>query len=209
MYKNYIWDFDGTLFDTYPVMVRTMIKSLEFFGYKEDEVVICSYIKNSMEALTNYLDRTYNNSDEIISMYKKNINLTGINEFEPFEEIVEVCKLIVRKGGSNHLLTHRGNSSVLLLEKFDILSSFSELITKNSGFARKPNPESILFLIEKYNLDPKETIMIGDRELDLLAGKNAGVSTCYFRQNDAPEIEVADYVISDFKELQEFIDVAD
>ena len=48
MYKNFIGDFDETLFDTYPVMVRTMIKAIESFGYVENEAVIYSYIKDSM-----------------------------------------------------------------------------------------------------------------------------------------------------------------
>jgi len=48
MYKNFIGDFDGTLFATYPVMVRTMIKVIKSFGYVENEAVIYSYIKDSM-----------------------------------------------------------------------------------------------------------------------------------------------------------------
>ena len=30
--KNYIWDFDGTLFDTYPAMVNGAIKAMKELG---------------------------------------------------------------------------------------------------------------------------------------------------------------------------------
>ena len=29
MFDSYIWDFDGTLFDTYPIMLDSMMKALE------------------------------------------------------------------------------------------------------------------------------------------------------------------------------------
>lgn len=29
MFKNFIWDFDGTLYDTYPVMLDSIMQSLK------------------------------------------------------------------------------------------------------------------------------------------------------------------------------------
>ncbi|WP_254556512.1 HAD-IA family hydrolase, partial [Salmonella enterica] len=45
---------------------------------------------------------------------------------------------------------------------------------------RKPAPESINYLLNKYKLNPKKTVMIGDRPLDIEAGNAAGISTIYF-----------------------------
>lgn len=41
---------------------------------------------------------------------------------------------------------------------------------------RKPNPGMILNAIEEYNIDPMESVLIGDRESDIKAGKNAGIA---------------------------------
>lgn len=41
-------------------------------------------------------------------------------------------------------------------------------------------PESINYLLSKYKLNPKKTVMIGDRSLDIEAGNAAGVETIYF-----------------------------
>ncbi|HGF7826226.1 TPA: HAD hydrolase-like protein, partial [Enterococcus faecium] len=35
--KNYIWDFDGTLFDTYPAMVDGAWQALKDFGISMDK----------------------------------------------------------------------------------------------------------------------------------------------------------------------------
>jgi D-glycero-D-manno-heptose 1,7-bisphosphate phosphatase len=41
---------------------------------------------------------------------------------------------------------------------------------------RKPSPRFILEMIAKHGLDPKESIMVGDRESDIEAGVNAGIA---------------------------------
>lgn len=40
---------------------------------------------------------------------------------------------------------------------------------------RKPAPGMLLKAIEKHRLDPEACILLGDKETDLLAGRNAGI----------------------------------
>ena len=44
-----------------------------------------------------------------------------------------------------------------------------------NSFYRKPNPGMILRAAKDYNLDLKKSVLIGDNETDILAGKSAGV----------------------------------
>ncbi len=44
---------------------------------------------------------------------------------------------------------------------------------------RKPNPGMLLQAAEEYGIDLNNSIMIGDKERDIEAGLNAGVSTTY------------------------------
>lgn len=57
---------------------------------------------------------------------------------------------------------------------------FTEIITGDNHFARKPDPEALTYLLDKYELEPSQTAMVGDRPLDILAGQNAGVKTILF-----------------------------
>lgn len=72
-------------------------------------------------------------------------------------------------------------------------SYFTECITSEYGFKRRPDPEAIIYLIEKHNLNPLETVMIGDRDIDILSGKSAGILTCYCDKDQARKPESADY----------------
>ncbi|HKI87856.1 MAG TPA: HAD-IIIA family hydrolase, partial [Draconibacterium sp.] len=40
---------------------------------------------------------------------------------------------------------------------------------------RKPNPGMILDAIKEFNIDPVNSVLIGDKKSDILAGKNAGL----------------------------------
>jgi D-glycero-D-manno-heptose 1,7-bisphosphate phosphatase len=52
---------------------------------------------------------------------------------------------------------------------------------KKDSFDRKPNPGMLLQAAEKYGLDLHRSIMIGDKDSDMQAAKNAGVGLrCQF-----------------------------
>lgn len=81
---------------------------------------------------------------------------------------------------------------------------FTDFITSKQGFERKPSPYAINYLLNKHNMIHSESIMIGDRELDLLSGKNAKISACYFTEGNDNN-NYADYTINDFQQLYTII----
>ena len=42
---NYIWDFDGTLYDTYPIMLKALMKTFNDFDLQKDEKLVYKKIK--------------------------------------------------------------------------------------------------------------------------------------------------------------------
>lgn len=86
------------------------------------------------------------------------------------------------------------------MEIYGLYGYFSDFITSQQGFERKPSPDAINYLINKYDMIHSETIMIGDRDLDLLAAKNAGISACYFTDENEKN-DNSDYKINNFKQL--------
>jgi D-glycero-D-manno-heptose 1,7-bisphosphate phosphatase len=58
-------------------------------------------------------------------------------------------------------------------------------------YCRKPNPGMLLKLMKMFNLDPKKSLMIGDRETDVEAAANAGVEGLLFRGTNLLEEFIA------------------
>ncbi|MFA6571995.1 MAG: HAD-IIIA family hydrolase [Bacteroidota bacterium] len=74
---------------------------------------------------------------------------------------------------------------------FDDIFYCSDLAESNSP-RRKPNPGMIFEAIEKWNIEPRNSWMIGDSPTDVIAGKRAGLNTILVNihnKKDVPEAE--------------------
>lgn len=59
---------------------------------------------------------------------------------------------------------------------------------KKDSFDRKPNPGMLLQAAERYGLDMQNSIMIGDKDSDMWAAKNAGVGVrCLYLTGEVQE----------------------
>jgi len=92
-----------------------------------------------------------------------------------FDGAKELLEIIIEQGGRNFLVSHRDNQVLEIISKTGIDSLFTEIVTADNGFKRKPDPESIK---EKYKIS--SCIVIGDRPLDIEAGQAAGFATYLF-----------------------------
>ena len=57
---------------------------------------------------------------------------------------------------------------------------FSDAVTRLDGFPAKPAPDALRYLIQKHRLDLSRCVMVGDRDIDLDAAKNAGIACALF-----------------------------
>ena len=120
MYTHIIWDFNGTLFDSYPVMVQAAMTVLEEQGIYESYDKIMSLMKMSFTNLYDYFDDTYYISDKLISNFNKYRKEFEVDNLKPFPYIVDICRGVCEGNGFNHLYTHRGKSSIEYLKKHNM-----------------------------------------------------------------------------------------
>lgn len=190
-YKHIIWDFDGTLFDTYPAMAEAFSRMLSEYGINEPAKAIKSYMKISAGYAKRHYKKLYSLEDGFFERYAILQRKYEIENAKPFDGVVELCHNICKCGGRNYLFTHRGESAQYFIDKFELTEYFTELVTSKYNFPRKPSPEAIQYLISKYGISQKEALMIGDRDLDILSAKNAGIRSCYIMDGEKP-LETAD-----------------
>ena len=184
MIRNIIWDFDGTLFDTYPMTVNSFRRALKDNDIDETNENILNYLKISDKHAVYHFKQLYGLDDAFIDkyrLYKENI---GLEMVRPFPFALEVCKKLIGLGGRNYIITHRGDSTFEFLQYYGMEDYFTEIITKKYGFKRKPDPEAFLYLIEKYKIDRSSALVIGDRECEILGAKAAGIRMCLYNTNN-------------------------
>ena len=199
--KNYIWDFDGMLFDSYPHITAAFLKMMADFGRQADYDKAKALLEVSFATCYEYYGVT-EEMGERHHFYERQFDF--MPPVVPFPNTYETLKAVCDKGGRNILYTHRGReTSRYYLEKYGMTGFFSFFTDSSDGFPSKPAPDAIEHICLTCGLDKRETVMTGDREIDVLAGKNAGIYSCLFTRGEAPKT-IADYVIHDIKEILNF-----
>lgn len=201
-YRVFIWDFDGTLFNTYPETVRGYLEILKEYGFEESFGQLESLARVSLIQLDDYLRERFGVGEDFFSRVVPHCEELSRAYSEPFPGAREFLSDVVAQGGQNQLYTHRDHVALELLERVGLLSLFSDAVTSEQGFAMKPAPDALRALLERNGTAPDEAIMIGDREIDVRAGANAGIDSCLIMPCDILAESCATYRAASFEELR-------
>jgi phosphoglycolate phosphatase-like HAD superfamily hydrolase len=203
--RHIIWDVDGTLLDSYPAISASFQKALADFGASAPLEEIEGLARVEVFHCASVLTSRFNlDMDQFIAAFGKHYMAVPPSAQPPFPGVKAVLERIVTAGGVNAIVTHRNAGTLAaLLAAHELSSFFVESIARDDGYPRKPDPAAHLAILQHQRLDPAETLSIGDRELDILAGRTAGTRTCLFR-GDPSQIP-ADLAISDYAELLEIL----
>lgn len=178
MFQWFIWDFDGTLFDTYPAVNRALLESLASLGFREDPAETMRRLKERQGPALAFYQRKYGLPDGALQEDFRRRERVLVRESRPFPEALDLCREIQSRGGKNLLYTHRDGSAWELMRAGGMAELFEGGVTSEDGFPPKPAPDAVLFLMQQYAIPPAAAVMVGDRLLDARAGLNAGIAGC-------------------------------
>jgi len=137
-----------------------------------------------------FLDR-----DGVINVDKHHVY--KISDFEFIEGIFELCKKYQENGYLIFVITNQAGIAKGYYNEvdFDILTSWMLDKFENKGIqiskvyhcphhpdftgdcnCRKPNPGMILQARDEFDLDLKESVLIGDKDSDIEAGRRVGIT---------------------------------
>ena len=198
--QNYIWDFDGMLFDSYPHITSAFLKALGDFGKEADY----DEAKALLEITFAHAFEHYDVSEEEKAVFRKYEHDYALRPIAvPFENTYKTLEALFNSGKKHFLYTHRGfETSQHYLEEYGMKKFFTAFVDSSMNFPSKPAPDAVNYICDTYGLDRSETVMIGDREIDVLSGKNAGTYGCLFTKKENVE-SAADFVIKDISEVLE------
>lgn len=182
-YRVYLWDFDGTLFDSYPTMNRAMSQALLELGMPRPEEEVRRLMKQSVSTALCYYQEHFSMDAGLEKLFRKKEKELSA-DLPPYPGMKDLCRRIYEKGGMNLLYTHRDTFAEELLKRHGFSRYFSGGVTAEDHFPSKPAPDAIIFLMKQFSFMTEEALMIGDRDIDLLAAKNAGVDGYLFDPMD-------------------------
>ena len=171
-----LFDLDGTLIDSGPIILASMQYSVRTVLGREippDELGLTiggQGIVAQMEAID--ADR----ADELVEAYKEHND--GLHEtLEAFDELIELLPRLKAEGRKLGIVTAKRHRTVALaLERFPALrDDFDVVVTHEDTHRHKPDPEPVLLAIERLDGTPSQAVYVGDSPFDIKAAKAAGV----------------------------------
>lgn len=206
--REFLWDLDGTLLDTYPAMVQAFQKAVAELG---GTIPADTTYQLMRQQSVGYAERM------VAAQYGWDWHdlRAGYQRWEPqlqyapaaFAGAQAVLEKVIAVGGHNYLMTHRDESAQAYLQRAGLAQYFTDAVTAAQPFPRKPDPAALNYLLNKHQVDRQRAVMVGDRNLDIDAGHNAGIAgylfdiDCLITVTSAPEVQV-----TDLNDLLTFVD---
>jgi len=174
--RHAFWDFDGTLLDSYPAMVRAFIAGAKEFGIAVTPERTLALMKNCLRHCCEVVGGENGvPAEELIRAFRRHEKDELLHGLPPMAGIPDTLKALYDAGMQHYVATHRDLVSRDLLDKAGLLHYFSGFVTEEDRLPRKPAPDMLLHLMGKHSLSPAECVMIGDRPLDTESGMAAGI----------------------------------
>lgn len=213
MYKFCVFDMDGTVVNSIGDISAAMNRSLEKMGYKTyTEKEYCYLVGNGMEILCR---RAIPDADEqtvqkLISLYKNDYLNNCCTNTVIYDGVEEAIKKLNANGIKCAIISNKPHPQAMeVADKLFSEDMFVEVMGQKPEFPIKPDPASLLFMINKYGYDLSEVAFIGDTSVDMELGNNAGVFpigvTWGFRDRKELEEANAGAVVDTAEELVETI----
>ena len=209
-----IFDFDGTLGDTRRNIVTTMQMTIAELGLpsRSDAECISTIglpLYGCFEAL--YPDMDKGIIQKCTDTYRRVFqeNLQTIKP-QTFPKVIETLSTLKGQGLTLAIASSRSHASLVeLTQDLGMSDVISYLIGVDDVEKAKPNPELVLNVLAALGYGASKTLVVGDMNVDILMGVNAGAKTCGVTYGNGTKRELeeagADYIINSIDELTEIV----
>ena len=212
MIKGIIFDLDGTTIHTLPDLQESLNKALKEYGFPErtyDQVRLGignGYRKLIDSAVPEEIPEEIKVS--LAERYKQIYSENYANHSYPYEGMKEVLQQMQEKGIKLAVNSNKSteNTNRLITKNFPGIN-FVAVIGARKDIPLKPDPYTANEIIEMMGLKKEEVFYVGDSDVDMHTGHNAGLKTvgCLwgFRDRETLEEADADYIVAKPEELLE------
>ena len=205
---TFIWDLDGTLLDSYGIIVDSLHQIYYEKGIDLDKKeILVEVINESVSSFIKKMEIKYGVPfDDLKDRYSYISGAQKLN-IKAMPHSKEILEYLKSKNIKNYVFTHRGVTTETVLKNVGLYSYFDDMVTSLDNFARKPSPDGLNYLIDKYHLDRNKTYYVGDRPMDILCADNAHIKSIMYVPNTsvARLTDKETFVIKDLLDIKDII----
>ena len=178
-YQHLIFDYDGTVGDSYPVFNDCLQQVLRSHGIEDDPADTMKLLKQSFSVVFAHYDAQIPTA-QLRAEFKAIRGAVMAERLSLCPGMQALLDAARQADAKCYIYTHSGREVEGYLEKMGVRDDFVDLMTAAEGYPVKPDPTALNALCARNAIDPVDALMIGDRLIDVAVGHNAGMHGCLF-----------------------------
>jgi len=176
--KLVIWDFDGTLADTRPIIEAGMDHALQVLGLPGS--VREEWLKYVGLPVEDGIIRTFGplglTVEKVLPAYRTFKHIEHEHLIKGFDGITELLAELHRRGILQAVASSkRGEPLRRQIAALEWAPYFNPVVSPDEVAKAKPDPESIHQILATLGVDPGDAVMVGDTPFDLDMALRAGI----------------------------------
>jgi len=176
--RNVLFDFDGTLMNTWPGIETTLKASLQSLDIpaRDDSItrdLVGIPLRKVFEEL---LGDDPANVDLATGKYRELFPVVGMSGARPFEGAVGMLKELQSLGRTLFLVTARNEViTKQMMKDHGLTALFTWVRGEQEGEVPDGKAHMVAEVLQKYSLKPEDCVMVGDRCYDVEAARANGM----------------------------------
>lgn len=210
--KHILFDLDGTLTDPKEGITRCVEYALNKFGITVEHLdLLLPYIGPPLyDSFVQIQGLPEEHAAQAVVYYRERYSTVGMFENAVIPGIAELLEALQAKGYSLYVATSKPTVfAEQILKHYGLDGYFRYIGGSNLDGTRSKKAEVIRYVLEQAGIAPEESVMIGDREHDIIGAKACGVASIGVLIGYGSEAELsasgADYIASTVEEIGEII----
>ena len=177
-YAGVIFDLDGTLADTEPLVIGCMLETISAAGLPVTEQRLLEFIGPPLPLMLHQMyEISEDDAQRIYRDYLRRYAGDYLPRTRPLPGAGELLDALRDAGVPLALVTNkREDAGRKSIEVLGWTERFIAIVGANTAAAAKPDPAPIRHALGFLGADPSEAAIVGDTESDMGAARNAGLA---------------------------------
>ncbi len=170
-----LFDLDGTLIDSGPIILASMQHAVQTVLGREIAVEELAATIGGQGLVAQMAALDGDRVDELVEAYRQH-NDPLHESLEAFAGMVEVLPKLKAQGRKLGIVTAKRHRTVsLAFDRFPWLrEQFDVVVAHEDTNRHKPDPDPVLFAVDRLDSEPGAAAYVGDSPFDIRAAKGAG-----------------------------------
>lgn len=193
-YDSYLFDADGTLFDTTELIYRCFVYSLSKYAGLEipREEIVASIGLTLRRQFEHHIGPLSDEQFDIMQADHMNYQMGIYRDFlAPCPGVPDAIEKLHAAGKKLAVVTSRKIGSLsCFLRETGICDFFSVIVTPDETDSHKPHPAPALKALDLLQASPQTSLMVGDSTFDIECGQRAGIDTALVSWSHALDVAI-------------------